>query len=171
VAAADLGIGNVVHASFQILHSVTHASNAMVPKVVVEAEEEAAMVMVAVVEDILVVEDTDGEITLDHHLEVAVVAVHADRVTGTAHNVSFQTLPPENVALNVQLPKIPHSDNQKVLSPAMRICQRRASLTGQHFVVRRMITCPLQQHLATRGHVRADDQYAGSRDYYYYTIT
>merc|ERR1711913_172906 len=94
-----------VHASFQILHSVTHASNAMVPKVVVEAEEEAAMVMVAVVEDILVVEDTDGEITRDHHLEVAVVAVHADRVTGTAHNVSFQTLPPENVALNVQLPK------------------------------------------------------------------
>jgi len=119
-----------------------------------------------------VVADTDGETTQDHHLEVVVAEVHVDRVTGTAHNVSFQTLPPENAALNVQLPKIPHSDNQKVPSPAMRICQWRASLTGQHFVVRRMITLwPLQQHLATRGHVRADDQSAGSRDYYYYTIT
>jgi len=58
VAAADLGIGNVVHASFQILHSVTHASNVMVPKVVVEVEE-AATVGVTVVAAV-VVEDIPG---------------------------------------------------------------------------------------------------------------
>merc|ERR1739840_62186 len=139
-------------------HSVIPALN------VVAVAEEAAMAMV--------VEDTDEETVLDHRQEVAVAAVHADLVIGSVHNVNFQISPPENAALNVQLQKTLHSDNQRVLSPAMRKCQR-ASLTGQHFVVRRMITlCPLQQHLAaTRGHVRADDHTLGRGIYYYYTIT
>jgi len=169
VEAGDLGIGNVVHASFQILHSEIHALNVMAQKVVVAAvAEEAAMAtvvaedMAAVVVADLVAEDTDEETVLDHLQEVAVAAVHADLVIGFVHNVNFLISPPENAALNVQLLKTLHSDNQRVLSPAMRKCQR-ASLTGQHFVVRRMITlCPLQQHLAaTRGHVRADDHTLG----------
>jgi len=100
---------------------------------------------------------TDGEIVQDLLPEEGVVA-HADRVTGSAHNVSFQTLPPENAALNVQQAKTHHFDKQKVPSPVMRNNLKKASLTGQHFTGRRMITlCLLRQHLATFGHVRADD--------------
>lgn len=102
---------------------------------------------------------TDGEIVQDLLPEVGVVVAHADRVTGSAHSVSSQTLPPENAALNVPQAKTHHFDKQKVPSPVMRNNLRvRASLTGQHFVGRRMITlCLLRQHLATFGHVRADD--------------
>lgn len=101
---------------------------------------------------------TDGEIVQDLLPEVGVVVAHADRVTGSAHSVSFQTLPPENAALNVQQAKTHHFDKQKVPSPVMRNNLKKASLTGQHFMGRRMITlCLLRQHLATFGHVRADD--------------
>jgi len=102
---------------------------------------------------------TDGEIVQDRHLEVGVVADHADQVTGSARSVSSQTLPPEKDALNVPQAKTHHFDKQKVPSPVMRNnLIGKASLTGQHFMGRRMITlCQLWQHLATIGHVRADD--------------
>jgi len=117
---------------------------------------------------------TDGEIVQDHHPEVGVEVAHADQVTGIAPNVNSQTLPPENAALNVQQAKVKetHFDKQKVPSPVMRNnLMVKASLTGQHFMARRMITlCHLRQHLAILGHVRADDHYAGEKNYYYYTI-
>jgi len=60
VEAGDLGIGNVVHASFQILHSEIHALNVMAQKVVVEVVEEAATVGVTVVAVVVEVEDIPG---------------------------------------------------------------------------------------------------------------
>jgi len=106
---------------------------------------------------------TDGETVQDHHPEVEVVAAHADQEIGSARSASSQTLPPEKDALNVPQVKTHHFDKQKVPSPAMRNSLRvKASLTGQHFMDRRMITLSqLRQHLATLGHVRADDHYAG----------
>lgn len=101
---------------------------------------------------------TDGEIVHDHHPEVGVVAAHADQVTGSARSVSSQTLPPEKDALNVPQVKTHHFDKRKVPSPAMRNSLRvKASLTGQHFMGRRITLSHLRQHLANLGHVRADD--------------
>jgi len=124
-AAADPEIGNAVLASFQILPSVTHALNAMVPKVEAAAEEEAAMEIEMVADILAVAVDTDEEIVHVPRPEVVAGVGHADLEIGSAASVSFQILPPENAVLSVQHPKTPHFDNQTVPSPAVKILRRQ----------------------------------------------